>query len=226
MTKEIQPLSATPANFEHAQRVAIAWAKSELVPEAYRGTSKIANVLVAMEYANRSGTGLLMVMQNLHIIHGKPSPSSSFIIAAVEASGRFEPINFRLSGEGDNLSCVAYAKSLINGEVYESPAATIKMAKEEGWMDKKGSKWKTMPELMLRYRAAAFFGRLYAPAVLMGMQTYEERIDIGEDSSSARNASEMPEILRNTPPAPTSEPMADYEDVDVDVDVDADLEIE
>jgi len=35
-----------------------------------------------------------------------------------------------------------------------------------------------MPELMLKYRAAAFFGRLYAPEVLMGMQTSEEVIDI------------------------------------------------
>jgi hypothetical protein len=52
------------------------------------------------------------------------------------------------------------------------------MAKAEGWLDKAGSKWKTMPELMLKYRAAAFFGRLYAPEVLMGMQTSEEVIDI------------------------------------------------
>ena len=52
------------------------------------------------------------------------------------------------------------------------------MAKAEGWLTKTGSKWQTMPELMLKYRAAAFFGRLYAPEVLMGMQTAEEVIDI------------------------------------------------
>jgi hypothetical protein len=52
------------------------------------------------------------------------------------------------------------------------------MAKAEGWLTKTGSKWITMPELMLKYRAAAFFGRLYAPEVLMGMQTSEEVIDI------------------------------------------------
>jgi hypothetical protein len=52
------------------------------------------------------------------------------------------------------------------------------MAKAEGWLTKTGSKWITMPELMLKYRAAAFFGRLYAPEVLMGMQTTEEIVDI------------------------------------------------
>jgi hypothetical protein len=48
------------------------------------------------------------------------------------------------------------------------------MAKAEGWVTKAGSKWKTMSELMLMYRAASFFGRLYAPEVLMGMHSVEE----------------------------------------------------
>jgi len=54
----------------------------------------------------------------------------------------------------------------------------MQMAKDEGWLGKQGSKWKTMPELMLMYRAAAFFGRLYAPDVTMGMQTTQEIADI------------------------------------------------
>ena len=35
-----------------------------------------------------------------------------------------------------------------------------------------------MPELMIRYRAAAFWGRLYASDLLLGMQTQEEALDI------------------------------------------------
>jgi hypothetical protein len=52
------------------------------------------------------------------------------------------------------------------------------MVKKEGWLDKPGSKWKTMPELMFQYRSAAFFGRLHCPEILMGMQTLEEVIDV------------------------------------------------
>jgi hypothetical protein len=52
------------------------------------------------------------------------------------------------------------------------------MVKEENWLSKPGSKWKTMPELMFHYRAAAFFGRLYASDILMGMHTVEEIQDI------------------------------------------------
>ncbi len=41
-------------------------------------------------------------------------------------------------------------------------------------------KWKTMPQLMLMYRAAAFFGRLYAPEIMMGMHAVEEISDVQE----------------------------------------------
>jgi hypothetical protein len=34
-----------------------------------------------------------------------------------------------------------------------------------------------MPELMLRYRSAAFFARIYAPDITLGMQTAEEVYD-------------------------------------------------
>ena len=52
------------------------------------------------------------------------------------------------------------------------------MVKGEGWLDKSGSKWKTMPEQMFTYRAASFFARKYCPDVLMGLQTVEEVRDV------------------------------------------------
>lgn len=64
----------------------------------------------------------------------------------------------------------------------------MEMAKAEGWLDKAGSKWKTMPELMMRYRAAAFFGRLYAPEITMGMHTTEEVIDIQHEEPASAAA--------------------------------------
>lgn len=65
------------------------------------------------------------------------------------------------------------------GEVLEGPEVTIGLAKAEGWHGKNGSKWKTMPELMLRYRAAAFLVRTTAPEVSLGI-TVEEASDIAE----------------------------------------------
>lgn len=162
--------------FDHAQRISKMMAESTLVPEVYRG--KVSNCLIALEMANRIGASPLMVMQNLHIIQGKPSWSSPFIIASLNSCGRFTKLRFRKSGEGDDYGYEAYAKDRKDGEDIIGPKVTWKMVKEEGWLSKAGSKWKTMPELMFQYRAAAFFGRLHAPDILMGMQTAEEVIDV------------------------------------------------
>lgn len=162
--------------FEHAQRVAIMLAKSSLIPKEFQGN--VQNVMIALEMANRIGASPLMVMQNLYLVHGKPSWSSTFIISAVNQNPKFEGLEYELSGEGESMSCYCWAYRKGTKEKIVGPPVTMKMAKAEGWLDKNGSKWKTMPELMIRYRAATFFGRLYAPEVLMGFQTADEIQDI------------------------------------------------
>lgn len=164
--------------FENAQRIAKALASSALVPKEYQGQGGLANALVAMEIAHRMNLSPLQVMQNLHIIHGRPSWSSQFIIAMINGCGRFSPLEYALSGEGDSLSCYAHATELATGKELKGPVVTMKMAKQEGWATKSGSKWQTMPDLMIRYRAAAFWGRLYVPEFLVGIKTQEEVIDI------------------------------------------------
>jgi hypothetical protein len=83
--------------------------------------------------------------------------------------------------------CKAYGIPLI-----ESSKISIEMAVKEGWYTKNGSKWKTMPEQMLRYRAASFFGRVYAPELLMGLRSVEEErdriIDVTPDQSLSEQA--------------------------------------
>lgn len=192
---------ATEQNFALAQRAAKALASSDLVPESYKG--KPANCLIALDISYHLGISPLTVMQNLHIIHGRPSWGSSFVIGALNSCGRFGPLRFAITKRGrkavevtlwsgprgnrtptrktveiDDTECFAYTTEIATGERIDGPAVSLEMALVEGWTDKAESKWKTMPELMLRYRAAAFFGRLYAPDILMGMQTAEEVVDV------------------------------------------------
>jgi len=164
------------SNFEHSQRVAKMLSSSSLIPKEFQ--NNIQNTMIALEMANRIGASPLMVMQNLYIVHGKPSWSSTFIIAAINSSKKFSPLRFEISGEGDQIGCIAWCLEIGTNERLESPRVTIEMAKKEGWFNKAGSKWQTMPDLMMRYRSAAFFGRLYAPEIMMGMQTFEEVIDV------------------------------------------------
>jgi len=172
-------------SFESAQRMAKMLSISDLVPDQYRenGNGKgLANTMIAMNIAQRTGSDPMLVMQNLYMVHGRPGWSSQFIIAALNSCGRFKPLQFVMDGEGMSRSCHVKTTDKEGNELI-GPTVNMVMAKAEGWMDKKGSKWQTMPELMLRYRSAAFFGRLYAPDILMGMQTAEELHDITAPSA-------------------------------------------
>lgn len=163
-------------SFEHAQRVAKMLSQSDLVPVTFK--AKIENCLIALNMAGRIGADPLMVMQNLYIVHGKPAWSSTFLIATLNASGRFSPLRYEES-DADGGSCRAVATDLKSGERCEGIWVTMAMAKAEGWSEKAGSKWKTMPQLMRRYRAATFFTRQFAPEISMGIHTQDEVEDIG-----------------------------------------------
>jgi hypothetical protein len=164
--------------FEDAQRIAKALASSTLIPPQFQGQQGFANCLVALEIANRMRMSPFQVMQNLHIIHGRPSWSSQFIIGLINGCGRFSPLRYEVTGQGDTLACTCVATELASGNDLRGPTVTMAMAKKEGWSTKSGSKWLTLPDLMIRYRAAAFWGRLYIPELLVGIQSQEEVVDI------------------------------------------------
>jgi len=162
--------------FDNAQRIAKSLASSTLVPQQFQGQQGYANCLVALEIAGRMNLSPLQVMQNLHIIHGRPSWSSQFIIALINGCGRFEPLQYRVTGKGDDLACQCVAKEISTSADLEGPTVTMAMAKAEGWATKSGSKWRTMPDLMIRYRAAAMWGRLYIPDLLVGISHSQEEV--------------------------------------------------
>jgi hypothetical protein len=161
---------------------------------------------VALEIANRMRISPFLAMQHLHVIHGRPSWSSSFIIAMVNGSGRFSPLRFEMSGEGESLACYARATDLASEQELKGPTITMLMAKKESWSTKPGSKWATMPELMIRYRAAAFWGRLYASDLLLGLQTQEEVIDVQPVTVKAVAPSLDELNAKITQPVVTAEP--------------------
>lgn len=164
--------------FELAQRQAAVYAKSTLVPKEYQ--NNIGNVLIATNMARRLGADVLMVMQHLYIVHGRPGWSAQFLIATFNQCGRFGAIKYHMEGEPGKpgSSCTAYTTELATGERIEGAKITWEMATAEGWVAKNGSKWKSMPEQMFRYRAAVFLIRTTAPEIGMGLQTVEEIEDI------------------------------------------------
>lgn len=204
------------------------------VKESRENPNALANSVVALNMAQRMGADPLMVMQNLYIVEGRPSWSSQWIIAAINGCGRFSPLRFRIESRGEreveykwtywennqrhtkvekvkinDKVCVAWAIEKETGEVIESPAVSIEMAVLEGWYTKNGSKWQTMDEVMLRYRTASFFGKLYAPELLMGLQTVEEAQDIIEattapDGTISVNVDELRQAVQPVQRQPAS----------------------
>ena len=168
--------------FELAQRAGKMLAASDLVPEQFKS---VPNAVLALNIAQRIGADVFAVMQSLYIVRGRPAFSSQFLIAMVNASGRYSPLQFRMTGQGDSAACVAWARHLETDEVVEGPEVSIAMAKAEGWYGKAGSKWVTLPKLMLMYRSAGFFARLYCPDLCLGMRTMEEESDIGKTAKEA-----------------------------------------
>ena len=118
----------------------------------------------------------LTVMQNLNIIHGRPTWSAQFISSQIMGCGRFENFDYLVKGEGETLEVQCVAKRIADQKLIKGTAVSMKMARLEGWT--KNSKYTSMPELMLRNRAATFFGRQYIPDLLLGVQTSEEVVDI------------------------------------------------
>ena len=163
----------TSDNFIMAMQMAKALAESTIVPQIYQNNP--SNCLIAIEQAQRMGISPLMVMQNLYPIQGKPSWSSKFLIASINASKKFDmelQYDETKDKDGKPYSCVAW--TMKNGRRVEGMEVNMDMAKAEGWLSKNGSKWKTMPQLMLRYRAASFFSSLNCPELTMGIYTREE----------------------------------------------------
>lgn len=171
--------------FENAQRIGKMLIQSKIIPERYQ--NNLPDVMVAMEIAARIKLSPIIVMQNLNIIKGRPSWSSKYIIAALTAS-RVVNFHYELATEGTveaggfgnqkkvipNLKCRAIANDRRTGEEQIGPWVSMSMAVREGWYGKDGSKWQTMPDVMVRYRAATFFASVYYPELSIGIDFADE----------------------------------------------------
>lgn len=189
----------TSQGFDLLQRQAKMLAASTLVPKEYTG--QISNCAIAINMAARVGADPLMVMQNLVIVHNRPTWSSQFLISTVNSCGRFTALRYEFFGKPgtDEWGCRAWAIEKATGEKLVGTDITIKLAKDEGWYNRNGSKWKTMPQQMLMYRSGSWWTRAYAPELSMGLHTAEEIRDVldvtklddgsyGVTSESLRNA--------------------------------------
>jgi len=214
-------------SFALIQRQATLLSASTLVPKQFQGAQNLPNCVIALNMAQRIGADPLMVMQNLYVVHGNPSWSAQFLIASFNDCGRFSAIRYEWSGEEgtDSYGCRATAIEKESGMELRGPVITIQTAKKEGWYDKKGSKWQTIPDLMLMYRSAAWLVRTHAPEIAMGLKTVDENEDIGPDVIEVSGASRSEQIANLLTKA-EAEPEAPAEVASTDPDANPYIDVE
>ncbi len=152
-------------------------ARAENLPRGYRENP--GSCLVALQMARATGLGFLPVVQNLVMIDGNAAWKSPFVIAMIKTCGLFRDIDF-IETHDDNkkkLACRMIATRVSDGRVLDGMTVTLDLAKSEGWMGRKGSKWQTMPDQMLDYKAAQFFARKWCPEVTCGLYTVDDIAD-------------------------------------------------
>lgn len=184
-------------NFNMLMKMAEALASTEIIPQNYQ--KKPADCMIAIDMANRMHVSPMFVMQNLYVVKGKPSWSGQACMSLIKSNSEFKDVHPVYTGERGTNSWGCYIEAIRRktGEVVYGPEITIGIVKAEGWFSKKDkygnetSKWQTMPELMLAYRASAFFSRVYIPDALLGCSVEGE----AEDINIAKEVPEVPDIF-------------------------------
>lgn len=186
-------------NFKEIYDIGKMFASSQLVPQNYQG--KPMDCTIAVDMANRMGISPMMVMQNLYVVQGKPQWSGQACMSLIRGSSDYKnvkPVYTGTRGE-DSWGCYIQAEEKVTGEIIKGTEVTIAMAKAEGWYGKSGSKWKTMPEQMLAYRAAAMFARVHIPNALMGVAVEGEVEDISKEEIKRLSQEELEDIKVGLP---------------------------
>ena len=199
MENEIQELVASPQpelapvtvwtdkkQFDQLLRAANMLSQTSIIPATYQG--KPQDCFVALEMATRMGVSPLVVMQNMYVVKGKPAWAGQACTMFINSCGKFTQVKHVYTGEKgtDSRGCYVTATRISDGVQVNGVEVTLAMAKAEGWTA--NTKWRTMPELMLAYRASAFFARVHCPEALMGVQLADEIYDADANRSATRTS--------------------------------------
>lgn len=178
--------------FNQLLRAAQMLSQTSIIPQNYQG--KPQDCFLAIEMANRMGVSPIVVMQNMYVVKGKPSWAGQACTMLINSCGKFKDVKHIYTGEKGtpNRGCYVTATRISDGSTVNGVEVTMQMAQAEGWTS--NSKWRNLPELMLAYRASAFFARVYCPEAMMGVQTTEEVYDA--DVKPVSIANELTEALK------------------------------
>lgn len=180
-------------SFKLAWQMAGALSESTIVPRDFQKSR--ANCMVAISQSQKLGVDPFVVMNNMYLIQGKITWKSEFVIAMVNASGKFDTeLQYEEEDkDGQPYACTCF--TFKDGRKITGIKVTMDMAEKEGWTRKNGTKWATLPQLMLRYRAAVFFARFNAPELTSGLYTVEEGEDVTFNNHKLKKTASLNDVI-------------------------------
>lgn len=179
--------------FNTTYKMAGILAQASMIPQAYKG--KVGDCIIAIDVANRLGLSPMVVMANSQCVQGNFSWKGSACKAMIDSCGRYKKTRYVEVGERGKDTWGFYLEAITkDDEIIKGVAVDLQMAKDEGWYSR-NPKWKSMTELMLKYRASAFFMRTECASVSMGFMLAEENEDIYGNEEQKSNT--LTELLDN-----------------------------
>lgn len=155
-----------------------AWAKSSLVPDAYKG--KPDDILVAVAMGQELGFKALQSLQLINVITGRPALSlNAYMALCRQHGGKYEVV------ESSEKKCEV---KVTRGDETWTETFSLLDAQAQGLLSK--SNWQKMPKQMLFARALSQAIRRLFADVVNGLYSVEELQDGSNEPISATTVTE------------------------------------
>lgn len=164
-----------PAAMAQGYRVAIALSKSTMVPEHFRKDPD--SIFVVLHMARIRKEDPLVLLQNTHMVKGKPGFMTEYLLARCRQRGiDLRWLVTRRDGFIKDLEDVTVT-CYQQGDPDETRRTTVDTARaiRMGWTT--NEKYRQDSQRMLMYRAASWWISLYASEVKLGLPTAEDLED-------------------------------------------------
>lgn len=197
----------TVLGMEFLYRQAQLFSASTMLPQVFQNNP--ANCAIVLHIAHKLGIDPLIAFQQIYIVKGRPGFQAAFLIMLFNRSKDYTRIEYQFDGQPGQPSrgCTAYTTEIATGRKIIGTRVSLDMALKNNW----GPLWKSLPELMLKYRAATYLIRLEFPEITMGFLTKDELEDIDSPMNLSQLSNAQPAQLTQpaqpTQPAPQSEPV-------------------
>lgn len=163
--------SLAPQSLDEAMKYSEIIAKSDIVPQDYKGNP--SNILIAVQMGAELGLPPLQALQNIAVINGRPSVWGDSLIAIARAHPGCEYITETFDDQTMTATCTVKRR----GEPEQKRHFSKADAELANLWGKKGP-WQTTPKRMLQMRARGFALRDVFPDALRGIALAEESRDI------------------------------------------------